>query len=508
MSEPEPVLTKLPTHLGGLDFIFEGGLPEGRTSLVAGTAGSAKTVLSAHFLAAGIREANQSGVFVTFEESPRDITRNMASFGWDIPSWERTGRWRYVDASPSPDQPGVEIAGSFDLGALMARVENAVRQVGATRVALDSVSAVFGHLPDEMTLRHELFRLVQGLRMMGVTAVLTAERPDDHGPITRHALEEFVTDNVILLRNVPEGEKRRRTVEVLKFRGATHRKGEYPFSIIPGVGIVLIPLSASGLLGGPSSAQRITSGNTELDAMCGGGFFRDSIVLVSGATGTGKTLLSTEYVRGGARVGERCLLVAFEEGREQLLRNAGGWGVDFEQLEAQGTLRIVCEHPDASSLEDHLIHIRDLMREYRPHRLAVDGLSALERSSTTRGFREFVFGLTSFVKQQGVNGLFTSTTPTLLGGGLVTEAHISSITDSVILLRYVEVGGEMRRGIMVLKMRGSGHDRRIRDFAIDGQGMHIGAPFRNISGILSGNPRHVTDEEIVRLDELFGDGLG
>ena len=226
---------------------------------------------------------------------------------------------------------------------------------------------------------------------------------------------------------------------------------------------------------------------------------------MSGATGTGKTLLTTEYVRGGARVGERCLLIAFEEGREQLLRNAGGWGVDFEQLEAQGTLRIVCEHPEASSLEDHLIHVRDLMREYRPHRMAVDGLSALERSSTNRGFREFVFGLTSFVKQQGVNGLLTSTTPTLLGGGSVTEAHISSITDSVILLRYVEVGGEMRRGIMVLKMRGSGHDRRIRDFSIDGQGMHIGPPFRSITGILAGNPRHVTDEEILRLDELFGD---
>jgi circadian clock protein KaiC len=499
----EQTLEKLPTHVGGLDFIFEGGLPKGRTTLVTGTAGSAKTVFAAQYLAAGIG-AGEHGVFVTFEETPEDIRRNMASFGWDIARWEREGRWRFVDGSPQPGAPA-ELAGAFDLGALMARIEHAVRAVGAERIALDSIGAVLAHMPDMATVRHELFGIVGALKLMGVTAVITAERAADEGKISRYDIEEFITDNVVILRNGLEVEKRRRTVEVLKFRGAPHRKGEYPFSVLPAEGIVLIPLFQEEGLRGTSTSVRITSGDTELDRMCGGGFFRDSIVLASGATGTGKTLLAAQYARGGASEGERTLMFAFEESREQLLRNAAGWGIDFEDLEDRGLLLLISEYPDTAGLEDHLIRMRNLMEEYAPSRVAIDGISALERLSSPRAFREFTFGLTSYIKQREMNGLFTATTPSLFGTGSVTEAHISSITDTVLLLRYVEVGGEMRRGLMVLKMRGSPHDRRIRDFTIDGRGMHIGLPFRNISGILAGTPRHIADDEIGRLEELFPD---
>ena len=225
---------------------------------------------------------------------------------------------------------------------------------------------------------------------------------------------------------------------------------------------------------------------------------------MSGATGTGKTLMVNEFIAGGVAHGERCLIFAFEESREQLFRNASGWGMDFEGMEAEGKLKVVCEYPEISGLEDHLIKIKATVEEFGPDRLAVDSLSALERVSTVKGFREFVIGLTSFIKDGERVALFTSTTPTLMGGTSITEAHISTITDSIILLRYVEMFGQMRRGLTVLKMRGSMHEKDIREFTIDHEGMHIGEPFKNVTGILSGVPAYTHQGEIDRLSELFG----
>ncbi|MFL5898643.1 MAG: ATPase domain-containing protein, partial [Solirubrobacterales bacterium] len=274
--------------------------------------------------------------------------------------------------------------------------------------------------------------------------------------------------------------------EILKFRGTGHQKGEWPFTIVPGQGVVVLPLSALELKQ-KSSIARINSGSPELDQMCDGGFFRDSIILVSGPTGTGKTLITTEFLSAG----DRCLLFAFEESREQLYRNASGWGIDFVRMEAEGRLKVVCTYPESAALEDHLIRMKREIEAFRPDRVAVDSLSALERVAPLKSFREFVIGLVSYVKHQEIPGVFTSTTTSLLGGESITETHISTITDSIILLRYVEMHGQMRRGLTVLKMRGSVHDKQIREFTIDGRGMHIGAPFRELTGILSGQFRQI-----------------
>jgi circadian clock protein KaiC len=239
--------------------------------------------------------------------------------------------------------------------------------------------------------------------------------------------------------------------------------------------------------------------------MCGGGFFRDSIILVSGATGTGKTLMVTAFTAGGIQTGERCLTFCFEESREQFFRNARGWGFDFEELERNGQLKVITDYPEIMPLEDHMIRMKAIIEEFKPNRVAIDSLSALERVAGSRSFREFVIGLTAFVKHQAMAGLFTSTTPTLLGGSSITEAHISTICDSIILLRYVEIFGEMRRGLTVLKMRGSAHDKDIREFTIDGAGMHLGKSFRNVSGIISGHPTQlpIAAEDIDRLQHMF-----
>lgn len=396
------------------------------------------------------------------------------------------------------------VTGSYDLGALLARIDHAVQKVKATRVSIDSLGAIFTRLFDAAKARQELFRITLALKRMGVTAVLTAECPENSAEISRYGVEEFVADNVIILRNALEEEKRRRTIEILKFRGTSHQKGEFPFTVLPGEGIVVIPL-AEIQLEQKSSDLRITSGNAELDELCGGGFFRDSIILVSGATGTGKTLMTAEFITGGAQQGESCLLFAFEESREQLFRNARGWGMNFEQMEQEGKLKVVCVYPEAVGLEEHLISMKKDIEEFKPNRVAVDSLSALERVSTIKGFREFVISLTSFIKHLEIAGLFTSTTASLMGGTSITETHISTITDSIILLRYVEAFGEMKRGLTVLKMRGSMHNKDIREFNIDNQGMHIGKPFRNVTGILAGNPQHVAPGELDRLRDLFSD---
>ena len=475
---------KTPTGIPGFDVIAQGGLPRGRATLVAGTAGSAKTVFASQFLAEGITRHGEAGVFVTFEDSVADVRRNMQSFGWDIAAWERDGKWAFVDAAPDAEQP-TTVVGDFDLGALLSRIEHAIRKIGARRVSLDSLNALFVHFADHALLRAEIFRITSALKRLGVTLVFTGERTEEYGEVSRFGIEEFIADNVVILRNLLEAERRRRTMEILKVRGAPHDRGEFPFTVTA-EGIVVLPLSGITLTQS-SSTVRIASGSPELDRMCGGGFFRDSIILLSGATGTGKTLTVTQFLAAGVEAGERSLLFAFEESRDQLYRNAAAWGYDFERMERDGRLKVVNQYPHAMAMEDHLVMMRDTVEAFGPGRVAVDSLSALERVTSVRAFREFVIALTSFLKKKETAGLFTSTTPSLLGGTSVTEKHISTLTDSIILLRYVESYGQMRRGLTVLKMRGSAHDHDIREFTIDGEGMHVLGPFRDLSGVLSGN---------------------
>lgn len=420
-------------------------------------------------------------MFVTFEESPGEIEVNMASFGWDIRRWREANKLAFVDASPRDSDQVV--VGDFDLAGLLARVLHAARTARARRIVLDSITQLFDHfIADQALVRRELLRIATALKKEGLTVLMTAERNSEYGEISRHRIEEFVADNVVILRNALDRERRRRTIEVLKMRGSRHVEGEVPFTLVGEQGIVAVPLS-SLRLEQQSGSKRVTSGNPELDAMTSGGFFRDSVTLVSGATGTGKTLLVTHFLAGGAQAGERALLIGYEESRGQLFRNARSWGVDFEAMEADGRLRVICIYPEAQSLPDHLLMIRQLVEEFEPHRLAIDSLSALERIAPETGFREFLISLTSFVKKREIAGLLTATDKSLVGGHSASEQHISTLTDSIILLRYIQQADFMHRGLMVLKMRGSEHDKTIRRFTIDGSGMHLGPPLRDVPNV-------------------------
>ena len=483
-------LAKTATHIPGFDWISRGGLPTGTSTLLAGPPGSGKTIFALHYLAEGVRSGNRSAIFVTFEESPDRLRGYMRAFGWEIDAWEADRRFRFVDLSPDPSEPPPTFVGEFDFGGLVARIESVRQQTNANLIVIDSLAALHKTFDNLTLVRFELFRLIEALRRMGMTALITDEDSSPspgHDEHALHGVEDFVVDNLMQLRNRLNQEKRRRTIEVLKYRGTDHHKGEYPFTISSDQGFVIIPLSEMELRQ-ESSSHRVSTGVPELDDLCGGGLFAGSVALVTGATGCGKTLMTTQFIGGGVRGGERCLLMGYEESPDQLFRNAESWGVDFANFRNEGKLELRCCYPEIQGLEDHLIVIKRAIEEFRPNRIVIDSLTALERVSGVRAFREFVVALTGFLKQQSVTTLMTLTTPTLLGGGSVTEGHISSIADSIILLRYVETMGEVRRAITVLKMRGTWHDKQIREFKIDGGGMHIGGPFRNLSGILAGQP--------------------
>lgn len=480
----DPALERVKTGVEAFDDLVMGGLPRGRTTIVGGTPGCGKTVFATQFLAHGITELGEPGVFVTFEETPAEIEVNMASFGWDIHDWRETNKLVFVDASPRDSDQVV--VGDFDLAGLLTRVLHAARSARAKRIVLDSVTQLFDHFVADQTLvRRELLRLATALKKEGLTVLMTAERDSEYGEISRHRVEEFVADNVVILRNALDRERRRRTIEVLKMRGSRHVEGEVPFTLMGDRGMVAVPLS-SLRLEQQSGTRRVTSGNTELDAMTSGGFFRDSVTLVSGATGTGKTLLVTHFLAGGVAAGERALLVGYEESRGQLFRNARSWGVDFEAMESDGRLKVVCLYPEAQSLPDHLLMIRELVEEFDPQRLAIDSLSALERIAPETGFREFLISLTSFIKKREIAGLCTATDKSLVGGHSASEQHISTLTDSIILLRYIQQAEFMHRGLIVLKMRGSEHDKQIRRFTIDANGMHLGQPLDDAPNVFGG----------------------
>jgi len=391
----KPGIQKILTMVEGFDDISHGGLPVGRSTLVSGTSGTGKTLFAVQFLYNGIIYLNEPGIFVTFEESPTDIVKNAHSFGWDLEALIQDGQLFILDASPDPE--GQDIVGNFDLSALIERIQYAIRKYKARRVSIDSITAVFQQYDAASVVRREIFRLVARLKQIGATTVMTTERVEEYGPVARYGVEEFVSDNVVIVRNALEGERRRRTLEILKLRGTTHMKGEYPFTITNN-GINIFPLGAMRLTQ-RSSNVRVSSGVKTLDEMCGGGFFKDSIILATGATGTGKTLLVSKFLQDACMSDERAIMFAYEESRAQLLRNAYSWGIGFEEMEERGLLKIICAYPESAGLEDHLQIIRSEIAEFKPSRIAIDSLSALARGVSNHAFRQFGIGVTGEAKQ-------------------------------------------------------------------------------------------------------------
>ena len=470
-------IPKVETGIPGFDAITMGGLPRRRATVLAGQAGSGKTVFAAHFLAEGVRRG-QPGVFVTLEEPAADLRANMATLGWTVAEWEQAGDFAIIDASPLIRDDGNVAA--FDFDTLAAQIGHAVDATGAERLVLDSLNTVLAFEDNVATARQKLRRLIASLRGMGLTVMFTVETPDDPGTtLSRFGIEEFVADSVVLLRHLHEGNVRRRSVEVLKMRGAMHRKGDFGFTVLAGQGVVVLP-QAVIQYGQETEPRRIPTGSVGLDELTHGGFFHDSIILVNGPTGAGKTLLATEFLAAGAAAGERVLMLSYEESPGQLCRNAAASGTNLVQYQEGGLLKVVALYPEVASLDDHLIEIMELVDTFQPKRIVIDSLSSLERIGSAATYREFVIALAGFVKTEEITMLVTMSTTTLLGGTSQSEGHISTLTDAIVLLRYAAEPGVMRRAVTLLKMRGTAHDNIIHSYEITSDGFQMGPSYQGL----------------------------
>ncbi len=482
-------LTKVASGIPGFDEISHGGIPKGRTTLISGTSGSGKTAFSAQFLYEGIVEFDENGVFVTFEESPQDIIRNTNSFGWNIGKLVKENKWAFVDASPDYCS-SVEV-GQYDLGAFLARIAYAVKKVKAKRVVIDSVSALFTHYQDLGVIRRELHKLAANLKKSNVTCIMTAERPVEDGEISRYDVEEFVSDNVILMHNRSnlQGE-RERTIEILKFRGLAHDSEEAPLLVsVEGINIYPRPRPK---LRGKGFSQKISTGIKGLDNLLCGGVYKNSTSLITGPSGSGKTVASLHFIMEGAKRGEKSLLIEFEESPDQLYRNAASFGWDLKKCVDDGTVKLLCHYPEDLRAEQYLQMIQNLVIANKSKRVVFDSISDIQRIYNERRFRTFVIGLNAFLKMHDATSVFTDTTSQILGVPEMTETHLSTASDNIIILKYVELGGGMHRLMSVLKQRGSMHKKDLMEFEVTTEdGISIIGPFEGVENLMSGSARRI-----------------
>jgi circadian clock protein KaiC len=477
-------LPKTATGIQGLDEITSGGLPRGRPTLISGGAGSGKTLFGLEFLVRGATQYNEPGVFMSFEESIPDLTKNAASLGFDLARLvaEKKLFLDHVLITRSE----ISESGEYDLDGLFIRIADAVQRVGGRRIVLDTIESLFSELPNPGILRAEIRRLFGWLKEKGLTTVITAER-DRPDRLTRHGIEEFVSDCVILLDHRIREEISTRRVRVVKYRGSTHGTNEYPF-LIDEQGISVLPISSLGL-DHAAPADRISSGIARLDGMLGGkGFYGGSSILISGTSGTGKTSVAAHFVDAACRRGERCLFFAFEESPRQIVRNMRSIGIDLQPWVRKGMLRFQAARPTYGGIEEHLLMTHKCISNFQPSVVVVDPVTNLIMVSTPNEVRSMLTRLVDFLKTQEITSIFTS----LTAGGSPLEASevdVSSLMDTWLVLVSIEVGGERNRALYVLKSRGMEHSNQIREFQLTDKGLRLLDVYLGPEGVLTGSAR-------------------
>jgi circadian clock protein KaiC len=483
LTSPAVLLPKCPTGIQGLDEITGGGLPRGRPTLVCGGAGCGKTLLAAEFLVRGVTQFGEPGVFMAFEETEAELKANVASLGFDLAGLVQRKKIAidYVHIERSE----VQESGEYDLEGLFVRLNHAIDSIGAKRVVLDTLEALFASLPNEAILRAELRRLFRWLKDKGVTAVITAERGREQ--LTRHGLEEYVSDCVILLDHRVYDQIATRHLRVVKYRGALHGTNEFPF-LIGDTGISVLPITSLGL-NHKISSERIGTGIPRLDAMLGGrGFFRGSSILLTGTPGTGKTIVAANFAQAAARRGERVLFFSFEESPNQIIRNMHSIGLRLEPWVKRDLLRFHSARPSLYGLEMHLATMFKEIAQFQPQVVIVDPITSLMDAGTDSESKGMVTRLIDYLKGGQVTSLFTSLTQ---GGHALqqSEMAMSSLMDSWLLLQDFEGNGERNRVLYVLKARGMAHSNQIREFLISDRGIDLVDAYIGPSGVLTGSAR-------------------
>jgi circadian clock protein KaiC len=463
------LLHKSLTGIPGMDEITGGGLPKGRPTLISGSAGCGKTLFAMEFLVNGAIQYNEPGVFIAFEESAEELAENVASLGFDLK--QLTKKKKLIVDHVHVERSKIEETGEYDLDGLFIRLGYAIDRIGAKRVVLDTLEVLFASLANESILRTELQRLFRWLKSKGVTAIVTAERGE--GSMTRHGLEEYVADCVILLDHRVTEQVSTRRLRIVKYRGTLHGTNEYPF-LIGKNGISVLPITSIGLTHS-AAKTRVSSGIKELDNMLDGkGFYRGSSILVSGTAGTGKTSLSASFVDAACRRGERCLYFAFEESPSQILRNMASIGIDLAPHLKNEHLRFHATRPTLYGLEMHLVSMYDLVKEFQPSVVIMDPIDHFVAIGSSTEIKSAMTRIIDFLKMDHITAMFTTTVPVDETSSQAIMG-VSSLIDTWISLRNLENNGERHRGLFVMKSRGMAHSNQIRAFHLTDHGIQIGA---------------------------------
>jgi circadian clock protein KaiC len=488
MKKPHPpsplkTLRKSSTGIRGLDEITGGGLPTGRPTLVCGGTGCGKTLLAMEFLVRGASEYGEPGVFIAFEETCEELTQNVASLGFDLKALVE-GKKLVLD-HVRVDRSEFQETGEYDLDGLFIRLGYAIDSIKAKRVVLDTIEGLFAGLPNHAIVRAELRRLFRWLKEKGVTVILTGERGEK--TLTRYGLEEYVSDCVISLDHRVVDQVTTRRIRIVKYRGSTHGTNEYPF-LIEKEGISIWPIT-SVQLEHEASHKRIPTGIERLDTMLSGkGFYRGSSILLSGTSGTGKTSVAATFADATCRRGERCIYFSFEESRSQIMRNMGTIGLDLQQWVNKGLLQLRTVRPFSYGLETHLARKIQSISEFAPAVVIIDPISGLDTTGTALEIKAALMRLLDWLKLKGITALLTDLT---MGGSTLerTDAAISSLVDTWLVLCDLETNGERNRGLHVLKSRGMGHSNQVREFVVTNTGIQLTDVYIGPTGILTGSAR-------------------
>ena len=445
-------LKKLETGVPGLDILTLGGIPEGRSALITGRSGTGKTVVALQ-IAANLARHGITTIVLAVEESPEDLKESGDTLSLGISELTASRKLHFINIGRPMDGPTI-VSGDYDVFGLIHRIEAAVKETGAKAIVLDSATALFNPRPPKEALRSHFFQLVHAFRTLGLTAVILAESSADYGALTTMGVEDYVCDLTLVLRNIVDGDRRRRTIEVNKYRRSAHYKGEYPCTVTSR-GVAVFPLDAKEH---PADAnvERYSSGVQGLDTLTHGGWLRNSIIIVRGPTGSGKTMLAGLYARAGAARGERVVYYGFEETRPILLRNYREIGMPMEKYIESGNLKVICRYPEATSLEDLLVDLRLGLEALKPSLIVLDSISSIEHASSQKGFRQFMIGVAAILREHGRSAFITQTTAS--GPTEETAPYLSTIADAILTLDYTLDSYEMNRSMRLIKMRGSGHE--------------------------------------------------
>ena len=488
----EPDQQNSSTGIADLDSLMEGGFPRGSVVLVAGSSGSGKTILALQWLFEGIKN-NENGIYITLTEPLFKIVKNLEKLSFYQRSALEQEKLKIIDLRSSG------IFDKADEQKVLDYIEAEVKRASAKRLCIDSITAIALNLDNTSKIRKFIFELGKILATLGCTTVLTSE-VGEKSKFSVYGVEEFISDAIIRLDQIKIGDELQRQLQLVKIRGRSFMSQDTYFKITND-GIVVFPKFKIPLEY-PSTSEKVSTGNSVLDGMMNGGVFKGSPTLVVGPSGSGKSLSCMHFIMEGLAHGEVCLYAGFEESRLHLIRNAKFFGWDFEEYEKKGLLIFRCVYPGQKFIEEHLMDIQKIIEKHKVQRCAIDSLSAISNSFPEQLFFSFSKRLIAVLKLNSVTTLLTTATGSLVGATRLTGSHLSVITDNIIMFRYVEMQGELRKVMNLIKVDGSAHSKGLRIYDVTAKGLLIGQPLSGYEGIITGSMRKVSEtvEDMLRLE--------